>query len=173
MTEQILKEEIKLQTVEEALVFVVDEKGVKDIEKRISELQKKLKSAIRLIERISPEYVSLMYQADSDKLSKVKAQLDEQMTLKNKIETDIRTIIKFKDQFKKKLAGKGKIIEQQKIEKLEQEYRLKFMEELSKNIETVADIFIDGKRKDKSLTFSKFISKIKRSMKNENDKKDD
>lgn len=170
MENNLLKEEIKIETVELPLTFILDDKGVKDIERQVAELQKQLKGVNKIIDSLSPEYVALLYKNDEEKLGEIKSKLDEKMHTKTLIESDIRSLIKFKDGFKKKLANKSKIIEEEKSRKVDEEIKSKFKEELLLNTEALAEIFLDEKKRDRTMTCSRFLAKIKRMVKDGNNK---
>lgn len=166
---------IKLTTVTEELTFVINDKELERIVKRVTELQAALKKQDDKIRKLAAEIGTHRYglKPNEAKASEVEAQLVEANTHKSLLVTDIASLTTFKETFKKRLLTISKEIEEQKAKKAAEADRAKFKAEIIANPDLLIDLLLEEKKTDKNINYAKFIGKLKKRNKDIGNEKAD
>lgn len=166
---------IKLKTITDELTFVINDKELDRIEKRIAEFQAALKKQYGNITKLAADLGTQRYglKPNEAKATEVEAKLEEANTHKSLLVDDIASLTAFKEAFKKRLLTISKEIEEEKAKKASEADRAKFKAEIIANPDLLIDLLLDEKRTDKNINYVKFVAKLKKRNKDIGNEKAD
>lgn len=177
---------IKLKTITDELTFVINDKELDRIEKRIAEFQAALKKQDGSITKLAADLGTQRHgvKPNEAKATEVEAKLEEAKSHKSLLVDDIASLTTFKVAFKKRLTNIAKEIEEEKAKKaaeanrakLQAEIeadRVKFKAEIIANPDLLIDLILEEKKTDKNINYAKFLGKLKKRNKDIGNEKAD
>lgn len=166
---------IKLNTIAEELTFALTDKEYDRIEKRITDLQATLKKHERSIGKLAADLGIYRdgLKPNEAKASGLEAELLKVKTMRLEVVADIASLTTFKDGFKKRLVNITKEMEEERNKKADEAFRAKLKTEILANPDLLIDLILDEKKRDKSISYTKYITKVKKLIKETGNEKAD
>lgn len=166
---------IKLNTIAEELTFALTDKEYDRIEKRITDLQAVLKKHERSIGKLAADVGTHRYglKPNEAKASGLEAELFQARIKKDEVIADIASLTAFKEAFKKRLVNITKEMEEERNKKADEAFRAKLKTEILANPDLLIDLILDEKKRDKSISYTKYITKVKKLIKETGNEKAD